>query len=158
CASLLRDLLEAPADCGDLGGFARRARVGLEKQSCKLVGRHVPFVPGRRDNDKVASATSCFDDDLVLAYVRGTLNDAAANAAEVHVDGCTACRRLVAQAAKSFFSAPTRDGKLARGATVARYEIEHVIGVGGMGVVYRAFDPRLKRHVALKVVAASKAT
>ena len=38
-------------------------------------------------------------------------------------------------------------------AMVGRFLIEEVIGRGGMSDVYRAFDPELNRHVALKVLA-----
>src|SRR5262249_32032127 len=42
---------------------------------------------------------------------------------------------------------PTRDVPAALG----RYRIEAVVGRGGMGTVYRAFDERLRRVVALQV-------
>ena len=38
------------------------------------------------------------------------------------------------------------------GATLGRYEIRQRLGAGGMGEVYRAFDPRLQREVAIKVI------
>jgi serine/threonine-protein kinase len=44
-------------------------------------------------------------------------------------------------------------GDLAAGSQIAGYQIEQQIGRGGMAVVYRAFDPRLGRSVALKILA-----
>src|SRR4051812_8139494 len=41
------------------------------------------------------------------------------------------------------------------GSRLGSYEIVAAIGAGGMGVVYRASDTRLKRDVALKVIADS---
>src|SRR5438093_4630295 len=41
---------------------------------------------------------------------------------------------------------------LAPGACLGPYEILAPLGAGGMGEVYRARDPRLKRDVAIKVV------
>jgi eukaryotic-like serine/threonine-protein kinase len=39
------------------------------------------------------------------------------------------------------------------GQTIGRYRIDEEIGAGGMGVVYRAYDQKLERELAIKVLA-----
>jgi eukaryotic-like serine/threonine-protein kinase len=43
---------------------------------------------------------------------------------------------------------------LASGTKLGPYEIQSLLGAGGMGEVYRARDARLDREVAIKVLAA----
>jgi serine/threonine protein kinase len=46
---------------------------------------------------------------------------------------------------------------LSPGSTFAGYEVEHVVGAGGLGILYRARQLRLDRPVALKLVEADVA-
>ena len=47
---------------------------------------------------------------------------------------------------------------LAAGEKLGRYEIRAKIGEGGMGEVYRAYDPKVNREVAIKILPASFST
>jgi serine/threonine protein kinase len=46
---------------------------------------------------------------------------------------------------------------IASGTRLGHYEIHSKIGAGGMGEVYRAYDPRVNREVAIKVLPAALA-
>ena len=52
--------------------------------------------------------------------------------------------------AKQLLSPPTHPEMLGR---LGRYEVERLIGCGGMGVVFKAFDTELNRPVAIKLLA-----
>src|SRR5262249_21774566 len=41
---------------------------------------------------------------------------------------------------------------LSRGATLGRYVVLDLIGEGGMGVIYAAYDPELNRKLAIKLI------
>ena len=59
---------------------------------------------------------------------------------------------LAKVSALSFLDPPVKPGQLGR---LGHYEIQEVIGKGGFGIVLKAFDEKLHRVVAIKVLSAA---
>ncbi len=114
----------------------------------------------------------CLTDDTISALLLGELAGPALQEIESHLAGCGRCRAIWEEAAR--LSAgdepegpPADPGQMAEhsgvwsrpppplgpGLMVGRYTLVEEIGVGAAGTVYRALDARLRRQIALKVLA-----
>jgi serine/threonine-protein kinase len=125
------------------------------------------------------ASTPCPGTNTVLDFVRGTLSAEARRAAEAHAAECDLCRVLISDLARArsgehaietprdvptgfaetelaTFAVPAPvETKLpvVPGMVIAgKYEVEEVLGAGGMGYVLAARHAQLKRRVALKLL------
>jgi serine/threonine protein kinase len=91
-----------------------------------------------------ADLAACPGENTLLALVEGGLDGGARGDVGAHLRGCAECQEI--------FSEITRPTPFGIGRRCGRYIVKRLIGAGGMGLVYEAFDPLLSRPAALKLI------
>jgi eukaryotic-like serine/threonine-protein kinase len=107
---------------------------------------------------------SCLSESILLSILDRRITPTEMARVDEHIDQCEVCRSLVGCLAHDASTPATEVGLdplpqiikmdvLPLGALFAdKYFILEMIGAGGMGVVYSAYDRQLDRRVALKVM------
>jgi tetratricopeptide (TPR) repeat protein len=109
---------------------------------------------------------SCLPEQTILRFASGDLTNTELAVVEGHARECASCQCLLAAAlaaesssvepndlaASAGAEAPV--GTLEPGTSVGRYTLLSFVGNGAMGEVYAAYDPKLDRRVALKLLRA----
>jgi hypothetical protein len=107
-------------------------------------------------------SADCLSDAVLAQFLSSAAGSALQLQVQAHVDSCDRCREIVTR----MMHTETRTGtglpasaspspRLERGDSIGRYLVIGIAGVGGMGVVYAAYDVKLDRKVAVKLLRAA---
>lgn len=117
---------------------------------------------------RVTSSSQCLDDNDIVEFIDGLLSTREVERVEQHTAQCDDCREQLAEMARALddddddrlaygYSETLPAGgdayiDLQPGEQLGRFRILSRVGRGGMGVVFAAYDPKLDRKVAIKLL------
>ena len=146
CGTLLDEALPEAAEQADLTSTTWKHCDAASRRSKRLAAGGRGLWAGRRPQPGAGAATpepACLRRDLTRRRSRAARRDAGRG-----------CHRR-GRCRSDFLSPSDEAGPLGR---LGHYEVLEVIGRGGMGIVLQAFDEKLHRVVAIKVMAPQLAT
>lgn len=120
-----------------------------ECEHCQNLLQQITAEPGGWTKSVREASTPHVQDESALAEAIEALKKSPEAEAASMLPGCGEEFSL------EFLSPPAKEDELGR---IGQYEVREIIGRGGMGQVFKAFDPSLNRFVAIKVIAPQLAT